>query len=106
MHAFDGKAGSAAPAVEAGYFFSVPPSVTRSRQKQKLVKQLPLSCLLLETDAPVLGPSPEERNEPGNLTVSLQVVAEIKDVPQEQVREAVVENTARLYGNLGGNTGS
>lgn len=106
MHAFDGKAGSAAPAVEAGYFFSVPPSVTRSRQKQKLVKQLPLSCLLLETDAPVLGPSPEERNEPANLTVSLQAVAEIKDVPQEQVREAVVENTARLYGNLGGNTGS
>jgi TatD DNase family protein len=106
MHAFDGKAGSAAPAVEAGFFFSVPPSVSRSRQKQKLVKQLPLSCLLLETDAPVLGPSPEERNEPANLTVSLQAVAEIKDVPEEQVREAVVENTARLYGNLGGNTGS
>ena len=33
MHAFDGKAGAAMPAVEAGYFFSIPPSVTRSRQK-------------------------------------------------------------------------
>ncbi len=100
MHAFDGKAGSAMPAVEAGYFFSVPPSVARSRQKQKLIKQLPLSCLLLETDAPVLGPDPEKRNEPANLTVSLKTVAEIKSVPEEQVREAVRENTARLYGTF------
>jgi TatD DNase family protein len=41
MHAFDGKSGAALPAVEAGYFFSIPPSVVRSRQTQKLVKQLP-----------------------------------------------------------------
>jgi TatD DNase family protein len=100
MHAFDGKAGSAAPAVEAGYFFSVPPSVTRSRQKQKLLKQLPLSCLLLETDSPVLGPSPTERNEPRNLVSSLRAVAEIKNLPEAEVREAVQENTRQLFGHL------
>jgi TatD DNase family protein len=43
MHAFDGKASAALPAIEAGYFFSIPPSVVRARQKQKLVKKLPLS---------------------------------------------------------------
>lgn len=100
MHAFDGKFGSAAPAVENGYFFSIPPSVVRSRQKQKLLKQLPLSCLLLETDAPVLGPNPKERNEPSNLLVSLKAVAEIKNISEQEVREVVAENTRSLYGEL------
>ena len=98
MHAFDGKAGAALPAVEAGYFFSIPPSVIRSRQKQKLVKRLPLACLLVETDSPVLGPIPAMRNEPANLSISIQTIAQIKNVPEEVVMEAVSENTRRLYG--------
>jgi TatD DNase family protein len=100
LHAFDGKAGAALPAVEAGYFFSIPPSVTRSRQKQKLVKQLPLSCLLIETDSPVLGPSPEIRNEPANAVISLNIIAEIKDISKEELRDVVQDNTQRLYGDL------
>jgi TatD DNase family protein len=97
LHAFDGKASSAGPAVEAGYFFSVPPSIVRSRQKRKLVAQLPLSSLLLETDSPVLGPVPGERNEPANLVISLQVVAETKSLPPQQVAEATEENARRLF---------
>jgi TatD DNase family protein len=100
MHAFDGKASAALPAVEAGYFFSIPPSVVRSRQKQKLVKRLPLACLLIETDSPVLGPSPNARNEPANLSLSVKAIAELKDVAQEEVIEAVSDNTEKLYGKL------
>ncbi|MGD1986413.1 MAG: TatD family hydrolase [Desulfobacterales bacterium] len=100
MHAFDGKAGAALPAVEAGYFFSIPPSVVRSRQKQKLVKQLPLACLLIESDSPVLGPTADERNEPANIRQSVKAIAELKDVSEEEVIIAVCENTERLYGNL------
>ena len=100
LHAFDGKAASALPAVEAGYYFSVPPSVVRSRQKQKLVRQLPLSCLLVETDSPVLGPDPNVRNEPANLPIALKAIAEIRGLSEQQVLEAVAANTARLYGPL------
>ena len=100
MHAFDGKAAAALPAVEAGYYFSIPPSVIRSRQKQKLVKQLPLSSLLVETDSPVLGPWPQERNEPANLWQSVKAIAEIKEVSKEAVIAAVSENTERLYGRF------
>jgi len=100
MHAFDGKAAAAMPAVEAGYFFSIPPSVTRSRQKQKLVKRLPLSCLLIETDSPVLGPSPDERNEPANIRHSVKAIAALKDISEETVIAAVSENTERLYGKF------
>lgn len=98
LHAFDGRAARAAPAVEAGYFFSVPPSVVRSPQKRKLVRRLPLSCLLLETDSPVLGPERDRRNEPANAIVSLTAIAEIKGLPVSEVAAAVRENTARLYG--------
>jgi TatD DNase family protein len=98
MHAFDGKITAARPALEAGYFFSIPPSIVRSRQKQKLVRHLPLDCLLVETDSPVLGPDPNVRNEPINLKVSVRAIAEIKTVPEERVIEAVVANTRKLYG--------
>jgi TatD DNase family protein len=98
MHAFDGKASSALPAVEAGYFFSIPPSVVRSPQKQKLVKKIPLTCILIETDSPVLGPDPGMRNEPANARLVVRAISELKDLREEEVAEAVAENTLRLYG--------
>ncbi len=100
LHAFDGRPGKARPAVEAGYFFSIPPSVVRSKQKRKLVRQLPLECLLVETDSPVLGPDPAERNEPANAAVSIREIAAIKGLAAADVAEAVEDNTRRLYGSL------
>lgn len=102
LHAFDGKAGAALPGVAAGFFFSIPPSVVRSRQKQKLVRQLPLDCLLVETDSPVLGPEPDRRNEPANLPLAVKAIAEIKSIPAAEVAEAVTANTIRLYGQCFG----
>ncbi len=97
MHAFDGKASAAMPAVEAGFFFSIPPSIVRSEQKQKLVKKLPLSSLLIETDSPVLGPTARDRNEPANAVIALKAIAELKGVHEREVMEAAAENFRRLY---------
>lgn len=98
LHAFDGKASTALPAVEAGFYFSVPPSIARSRQKQKLVRRLPIECLLVETDSPALGPEAGQRNEPANVRISLEAIAEIKEIPLKAAAETIVENTERLYG--------
>jgi TatD DNase family protein len=97
LHAFDGKYSTARPAVEAGYYFSVPPSIVRSRQKQKLVFHLPLERLLVETDSPVLGPERAVRNEPANLPLAIGAIAEIKQVSEEAVRSAVGQNALDLY---------
>jgi len=97
LHAFDGRFGAARPAVEAGFFFSIPPSIVRSEQKQRLVRQLPLANLLVETDSPVLGPSPHERNEPANALIAVRAIAEIKGVSEREVFEAVADNGRKLY---------
>jgi TatD DNase family protein len=99
LHAFDGKASTALPAVEAGFYFSIPPSIVRSRQKQRLVKHLPLCCMLVETDSPVLGPVPGERNEPKNILKVVDAIADIKEITREEVMETTFHNTLRLYGN-------
>ncbi len=100
LHAFDAKAATAMEGVEAGYYFSIPPSVVRSRQKQKLVSRLPLDSLLAETDSPVLGPEPGVRNEPANASLVIKAVSEIKGIREEEVSEVLYQNTLRLYGAL------
>lgn len=97
LHAFDGRPAAAMPAVEAGWRFSIPPSVVRSRQKQKLVARLPLGSLMLESDSPVLGPEPRERNEPANVGVACAAVAEILGVPVEEVAERTTHNARSFY---------
>lgn len=100
MHAFDGKPSYAARAAADGYLFSIPPSVVRSDQKQKLVKALPLEALALESDAPVLGPDRAARNEPANLTHALGLIARAHGVSPERVAEVTTANARRLFPKL------
>jgi TatD DNase family protein len=101
LHAFDGKFGTALAAVEAGFLFSIPPSVVRSRQKQKLVRNLPLSCLMVESDSPVLGPEAGERNEPANIRTAIETIADLKGETVRTVVEELFKNSCRLYGKNG-----
>jgi TatD DNase family protein len=99
MHAFDGKAGYAQRAAERhGFVFSIPPSVVRSAQKQKLVRALPLESLALETDSPVLGPEPNTRNEPANLGLVVEAIANLKRTSADRVCEAARQSTRRVFG--------
>lgn len=97
MHAFDGAAKHAVRALEQGVVFSIPPSVLHSPQKQKLVQRLPLAALLLETDAPVLGPDRNARNEPANVTLVAKEIAALKGAPVSQVIALTSATAARLF---------
>eukprot|EP00053_Salpingoeca_punica_P014279 m.129738 g.129738 ORF g.129738 m.129738 type:complete len:279 (-) comp16415_c0_seq2:189-1025(-) len=98
FHAFDGQPKYAEQAVRDGAFFSIPPSFALSPAKEKFITRIPLDNLLLESDAPALGPVRGERNEPANAAaVSCREIARIKGLSIEEVAAATTRNAQRLF---------
>jgi hypothetical protein len=58
-----------------------------------------LDRILLETDAPYLAPEPHrsKRNEPAYVSLVLDAVAAIKNVPREKVDEVTTSNARGLF---------
>lgn len=65
----------------------------------EVVKEIPLSRILLETDAPYMAPVPlrGSRNEPANIPLIAAKVAEIKGISIEEVESATTANANELF---------
>lgn len=63
------------------------------------VKQIPLECILLETDAPYMAPTPLRgtRNESANIPLIAAKVAEVKGIDIETVAAVTTDNAKRLF---------
>ncbi|KAJ1349178.1 putative deoxyribonuclease tatdn3 [Parelaphostrongylus tenuis] len=96
LHAFNGSLEEALCGLQAGFFFSIPPSFTTGDHKRFLVDVVPIDQLMLETDSPVLGPVRGERNEPANLSLCAEFIAKVKNISLHEVMSTTSENAERL----------
>ncbi len=66
----------------------------------KVVKEIPLKDLVLETDSPYLAPHPNrgKRNESTYLQLIAQKVAEIHETTIEQVAKITTQNSQEIFG--------
>ena len=65
----------------------------------EVVAAVPLEKILLETDAPYMAPVPlrGSRNEPANIPLIAAKVAEIKNLPLEEVERITTQNATELF---------
>jgi len=64
-----------------------------------VAREIPLDRLLLETDSPFMAPVPlrGKRNEPAQVRLIAEKLAEIKGVRLQEICERTTENAARLF---------
>jgi TatD DNase family protein len=88
--------------VERGYMCSFAGNVTypKATDLQEAVARVPDDLLLVETDAPFLGPQPVrgKPNAPANVVHTARRVAELRGVSYDHLEQLVERNAARVFG--------
>jgi TatD DNase family protein len=102
LHSFNGNLETAQKALALHFYIGVTGPVTykNAEEKRNIIKQIPLTQLLIETDAPFLTPVPHrgKRNEPAFVRYIADKIAEIHKTTREQVAEITARNAAHLFG--------
>lgn len=100
FHCFTGPAWVGEAAVDLGFLVGLGGVLTfKNSGLDVLAKDLPLSQIVLETDAPFLAPVPYrgKRNEPAYVRFVAEKLAEVKDLPVEEIERVTTENAVRLF---------
>jgi TatD DNase family protein len=73
----------------------------RSEALRAAARDVPAELLLVETDAPFLSPQPVRGrpNEPANVVLTAEALAELRGVTYEELERTVEENAARVLGS-------
>ena len=94
-HCFSGRKNLVKKGVEAGMYFSIPSNVVHSTHFQTLVKIIPITQLLTETDSPYLWK--EFPNTPNTVKHSIKKIAEIKGMKEDDVKQQIYQNYCRIF---------
>jgi TatD DNase family protein len=100
IHCFTGTMEEAQLFLEMGFYISFSGIVTFAKELMEVAREVPLDRMLIETDSPYLTPVPDrgKRNEPWRVEYVAQKIAELKGVSVEEVQEATMANTRRVFG--------
>ncbi len=102
LHCFTEDIKMASKIIEAGLYLGVGGVITYKKTDlfKEAIKDVPLSCIVLETDAPYLPPQKYRslrRNEPSFITEVAKEIASIKEITLEEVVKATTKNAKELF---------
>ena len=102
MHCFSGSYETAKQCIALNLYvsFAGPVTYPNARRLERIVRNLPMERLLLETDSPWLAPQPVRgrRNEPSYIIYIAERIAEIKDTSIWDVAESTTRNAEAILG--------
>lgn len=89
-------------AIKHKIFIGIDGDITYDKAKQEFVKKIPDNLLVLETDSPYLVPEPLRSqkvfpNEPKNLPVITQFVANLRNQSPEALAKTTTKNATTLF---------
>jgi len=101
LHSFNGTLETAQQALALNFYIGITGPVTypKAEKKREIVKQLPITKLLIETDSPFLPPVPHRgrRNEPAYVCHIADKIAEIHSKSPAEIADQTTANAARLF---------
>jgi TatD DNase family protein len=102
VHAFAGSLEEAREYIRLGFLLGLGGAATwpQANRLHRLVAQLPLESIVLETDAPDMAPAmhPGQRNSPEYLADICTALATLRNMEAEALANASSVNAARLFG--------
>lgn len=100
FHCFSGTHDEANQIIETGLYLGIGGVVTYTKGSlPDIVRSVPLSSIVLETDAPYLAPVPYrgKRNESSYIPVIAARIAELKNITVEEVAKVTTSNSEKIF---------
>lgn len=86
-----------------GYLLGVNGVITfKNANIKDVIKELPLTSIILETDSPYLTPVPfrGEKNSPKNVLYVAKFVADLKNISLEELSKITNQNIERVFDKI------